>query len=313
MSLHKYTFASLWYGVCVFKSYEYMSLHKNICASKYENNMNTCHYTDIYVRLCGMVCVYTKNIYTCLYTNIRVLRCGMVCVYASHMNTCLCTNMYVRLCIQLMWTHFSTQIYMCVYVVWCECMQIIYTHVSTHIYMCIYVGIVNAPSSSQFMCHICYMTCFQSVPMHVWCVCVRMCVYVCVCVCEREREEREWLCVFHIYRNGFGHGDRVLCCSMCYSAVNDYWVMWCSVCCSVCCSGWVSSHVYRYGCGQGDPSKSQFMCHVSRDSLLRCAYECPVCVRACVRVCVCVCVCVLCVYRYGCGKGNRVCEMRPER
>jgi len=88
---------------------------------------------------------------------------------------------------------------MCVYVVWCECMQIIYTHVSTHIYMCIYVGIVNAPSSSQFMCHICYMTCFQSVPMHVWCVCVRMCVYVCVCVCERERErERVTVCVPHL-------------------------------------------------------------------------------------------------------------------
>jgi len=36
------------------------------------------------------------------------------------------------------------------------------------------------------------------------------------------------------------------------------------------------------------------MCHVSRDSLLSCAYECPVCVRACVYVFAFVCVC--CVY-----------------
>jgi len=55
MSLHKYTCASLWYGVCVCKSYEYMSLHKYVCASMYTINVNTFLYTNIHVRLCGMV------------------------------------------------------------------------------------------------------------------------------------------------------------------------------------------------------------------------------------------------------------------
>jgi len=201
-----------------------------------------------------------------------------------------------------MWTHASTQIYMCVYVVWCECKQMIYIHVSTHIYKCIYSErAVKFAVYVPYLFHDLFLRCTFACLV---CVCVR--VRVCVCVCLWER----------------------VCGCVCststgmdlVTAIESFVLQY-----VLQCSEWLLSHVVQCVL-QWMSFKSRIPVWMWTRGSVKIAVYVPcvpwltskLClwmsgVRACVRVCVCVCVCVLCVYRYGCGQGNRVCEMRPER